>query len=183
MLEFIDWVITNRHKPWDYILLAGIIFIADRLGRKFITHQVKKLFNVQEKHALAAYEARQIHIENMVEELLRKEGLPYDIKHIAESQKKSIPKNYASSLISLWAVMKRRKKRMKSINKAILVPLLSAIALFVKQVWGIPIGDEQIDMYADLILYVIMFIGLFVTPRKKVSNENISIGDTGDAED
>lgn len=183
MFDFIDWIITNRNKPLDYILLAGIIFIAERLGRNFITSQVKRLFNVNEKHALAAYEARQIHIEKMVEELLRREGIECDIKPIAVLQKKSILKNSKILLISCWDVTKRRIKRMGNINKGILLPLLSAIALFVKSVWGYEIGDEQINMYADIILYVIMFIGLFVTPRKKVSNENISIGDTGDAED
>jgi len=55
---------------------------------------------------------------------------------------------------------------MSNINKGILLPLLSAIALFVKSVWGYEIGDEQINMYADLILYVIMFIGIFIKPKK-----------------
>lgn len=56
---------------------------------------------------------------------------------------------------------------MRNINKAVLLPLLSAIALFVKSVWGYEIGDEQINMYADLILYVIMFIGIFIKPKKE----------------
>lgn len=64
---------------------------------------------------------------------------------------------------------------MKNVNKAILIPLLSAIALFVKQVWGYEILDEQISMYADIILYLIMFTGLFMKPKKEGKPKDVEL--------
>lgn len=54
----------------------------------------------------------------------------------------------------------------KNVNKAILVPFLSAIALFVKQVSGYEIPDEWIDAGANFVLLLVMFIGLFIKPKK-----------------
>lgn len=56
---------------------------------------------------------------------------------------------------------------MSNINKGVLVPLLAAIALFVKKVWGFPIEDEYIDLAAEVIMYIIMIVGIFMNPKKK----------------
>lgn len=56
---------------------------------------------------------------------------------------------------------------MTKINKALLLPLLAAIALFVKQVWGFPIEDEYIDLAAEVIMYIVMIVGIFMNPKKK----------------
>lgn len=164
MFDFVDWLINNRNKPLDYIILAGIIFIADRVGRNFITHQVKRLFHIDDKSVFKEY----IHNQHLIMERL---GIPYDTKHIVESPKKSIAKSLKILLKSSWELI-RRMKNVRNINKGILLPLLSAIALFVKQVWGIELNDEQINMYADLILYAIMFIGLFIQPRKEKKKDD-----------
>ena len=54
---------------------------------------------------------------------------------------------------------------MGSINKKILLPLLSAIALFVKQAFGYEIPGEWLNVAADVILYIIMLIGIFIKPK------------------
>ncbi|GIQ62505.1 hypothetical protein PACILC2_10730 [Paenibacillus cisolokensis] len=56
---------------------------------------------------------------------------------------------------------------MERINKTILVPLLAAIATFIKQVFGVEIPDEHIDMIANVILFILMVIGIFIAPKKK----------------
>ncbi|MDQ0062396.1 hypothetical protein J2T14_004596 [Paenibacillus harenae] len=56
---------------------------------------------------------------------------------------------------------------MSNINKGILIPLLSAIALFVKEAFGYEISTELIDMSANIILYLIMAAGLFMNFKKK----------------
>ncbi|GKU76834.1 hypothetical protein [Paenibacillus sp. L3-i20] len=62
---------------------------------------------------------------------------------------------------------------MSTINKAILIPLLSAIALFIKQSFGYEISEEWINVAADVILYIIFFLGLFMKPKKdKLKEEN-----------
>ena len=52
------------------------------------------------------------------------------------------------------------------INKAILVPLLAAIAAFAKDSFGYTVPSEYIDTAANVILFVVTMVGLFMQPRK-----------------
>lgn len=61
---------------------------------------------------------------------------------------------------------------MKKINKVILFPLLSAIALFIKQVWGVEVPVEAVDFATNGVLYAIFFLGLFINPKKKGATKN-----------
>lgn len=176
MFDFLQFIYELRHKPLGFIVLAACIFIVDRLFRNLITSQVKRLFRVNEKHELAAYEARQIHIEQMVEKLCAKEGIEWgapisDARQQVSATRSAPFSSWHSIMLSLVQHAKKyiqlRRDHMSNINRGILLPLLSAIALFVKQVWGFEINDEQINMYADIALYLIMFIGLFMKPRKE----------------
>lgn len=81
--------------------------------------------------------------------------------------------NSNTLLLSCLTTHRREEKRrnvimnwIKNVNKAILVPFLSAIALFVKQVSGYEIPDEWIDAGANFVLLLVMFIGLFIKPKK-----------------
>lgn len=65
----------------------------------------------------------------------------------------------------------RRRLQMSNINKGILLPLLSALALFVKQVFGYEIADELINTIADVILFVLMMAGIFIKPKKEKVEE------------
>ena len=56
---------------------------------------------------------------------------------------------------------------MSNINRGVLLPLLSAIALFVKEAFGYEISTELIDMSANIILYLIMAAGLFMNFKNK----------------
>jgi hypothetical protein len=66
----------------------------------------------------------------------------------------------------------------KTINKAILLPLLSAVALFVKEAFGYEIADEWVNAAADIVLYLIMLAGIFTHPKKEKTSES---GYTADA--
>ena len=59
-----------------------------------------------------------------------------------------------------------------NINKAILAPLIAAIALFVKQAFGYEIPEEWQDASINLVLFIIMGIGLFMHPKKQITEEN-----------
>lgn len=75
----------------------------------------------------------------------------------------------------------RLMDKLKNINKALLLPLLAAIATFVKHVYGYDVPDETLNTIADISLYTIAFIGLFVKPTK--TNKEYVMGDSGDADD
>jgi hypothetical protein len=51
-------------------------------------------------------------------------------------------------------------EKTKKLNKLILVPLLAAIAEFVKQMTGYTVPIPYIDFGADILLWVISFIGI-----------------------
>lgn len=82
----------------------------------------------------------------------------------------SLKKSLASSLATCRQHKKRRVVRMgwlKNINKAILVPFFSAIALFIKQTFGYEISDEMIEGVLNFVLLLVTFIGLFIKPKKE----------------
>ncbi|CAH1205551.1 hypothetical protein PAECIP111893_02369 [Paenibacillus plantiphilus] len=56
--------------------------------------------------------------------------------------------------------------KLRNINKAILLPLLAAIAAFIKQSFGYEISDELLNTIADISLFIVMIIGLFIKPTK-----------------
>lgn len=56
---------------------------------------------------------------------------------------------------------------MKTVNKAILVPVLSAVALLAKFVIGYEIPDVAVDLGADVIMGIISLIGIFMNPKKE----------------
>lgn len=72
--------------------------------------------------------------------------------------------------------------KLRNINKAILLPLLAAIATFLKQAFGVEVPDETLNMIADVSLFIVMIIGLFVKPTKSDKHEYV-VGDSGDADD
>jgi uncharacterized membrane protein len=66
-----------------------------------------------------------------------------------------------------------RLKRMSNINKGTLLMLLSAIANFLKTTygWEMP-GDAQMDVYADLILWLLTLAGVVMNFTKKKKTPN-----------
>ncbi|WP_307474358.1 hypothetical protein [Paenibacillus harenae] len=176
MFDFIDWFIENRNKPLGYIILAAFVFLIDRFGRKLITDQVKRLFHVEDKTEFKQYVQNQQRIEEKLELLLQKEGItwhaptsPLDSADTATRRRRLFlphwvglsPVRAAIQYINYW------RFKMSNINKGILIPLLSAIALFVKEAFGYEISTELIDMSANIILYLIMAAGLFMNFKKK----------------
>lgn len=57
--------------------------------------------------------------------------------------------------------------KLMQMNKAILIPLLSAIALFVKQAFNYDLPSEYVNIGADIILFAITILGTFLHPKKK----------------
>lgn len=176
MFDFIDWFIENRNKPLGYIVLAAVVFLIDRFGRNLITSQVKRLFHVDDKSEFRQYLQNQQRIEEKVNLLLQKEGIIWHATTLTSEQEASATRQEALSVLqsainTIARVVGKftdwRKKKMSNINKAILLPLLSAIALFAKQAYGYEVPDEWINMAADIILYLIMFAGLFIKPKKE----------------
>lgn len=52
-------------------------------------------------------------------------------------------------------------------NKALIVPIVALIALSVKQIGGIEIGQEQLDIIVNGILAITTLAGIFMHPTNK----------------
>lgn len=60
-----------------------------------------------------------------------------------------------------------------TINKAILIPLISAITGFIKDSTGYVVPNEYVDLAVNLLLYLIIpIIGTLMHPKKQVTEEN-----------
>lgn len=56
---------------------------------------------------------------------------------------------------------------MKDLNKKIIVPIITAIALLIKYTMGFEIPDVAVDLAADLIMGGITLVGIFMNPKKE----------------
>lgn len=74
----------------------------------------------------------------------------------------------------------RRIKKMGTINKQILIPLISCVALIVKYATGYTFPQQGIDMASDIILAIVNLIGILMHPVKQDSTA-IYKGDSGSA--
>lgn len=50
-------------------------------------------------------------------------------------------------------------------NKNIIMPILTGLALILKKAVGYEIGTEEIDVLADMILGIVTLAGVFMTPK------------------
>lgn len=51
-------------------------------------------------------------------------------------------------------------------NKALILPIVSLVAIVVKQITGYDFDDATINTITDAILSVIVLIGIFMHPKK-----------------
>lgn len=50
-------------------------------------------------------------------------------------------------------------------NKKLIIPILTLIALIIKQMFHVDIPSEIIDLGADIIMGIVSFIGFFIHPH------------------
>lgn len=185
MQDLFHWIITAIEHfvnngfsfPVVIIVLLGLLKI--RSVQKAILER------------LPFYHEKKSRIEQKIDLLLEKEGLIWTAPTLPQSSEVIVKRRRTLSLwhsaaLSLVRSAKQfihwRLKTMSKINKAILIPFLSAIAIFVKQVFGYEVSDEQVDMIADVVLFAIMMSGLFMNPKKKEDNDAPNFTDHGAAE-
>ena len=182
MHELIFWLTEH----WGKKITAGsiamlLLILFDKFVKDLIINHIKRMFHLED--GIERYAARQIRIEQKVDMLLQKEGLIWngnaEIDTNGVPSYKTLLRSYLVRKVAVQTAKKyMRWLNMKKINKALLLPLLSAIALFVKEAFGYNISDELVNTAADIILYLIMFAGLFIHPKKK--DKDVFLQETGE---
>lgn len=57
---------------------------------------------------------------------------------------------------------------LKGVNKALLIPIVSFVALIVKNSTGYELNNEAVNLAVDAILAINTIIGIFLEPKRKV---------------
>lgn len=184
MHEIAQFIIEHWGKPVTASSIAVLVLILiDKFGRRLITSQVKRLFHIQDKSEFKQYVENQRRIEKKINAIMQKEGIEWsgDLEidtNGATNSSKSLPSSWETRCTARTARKSEPWRKNMTINKSILLPLLSAIALFVKQAFGYEISDENVDMAANGILLVVTIAGLFMHPKKE-KKDDIFLQDGG----
>lgn len=186
MLELYELYVSIKDKPITWTTIIGIaIFVIDKLQKRFIANYLRKLFNLANTSEVKQYVENQRRIESKIDLLLKEQNLQWDARNLTNGLSHGVRKNNPLSALFAMAFMlvkraaayiRYRGERMK-LNKAILIPLLSAIALFVKQAFGYEFPSEYINIGSDIILFVVTVLGTFIQPKKEGTKKD-GISDT-----
>lgn len=174
MIEIINWIVEN----WGRNITAGsiaalVLILFDKFVKDLVLNQLRKMFHLED--GIERYAARQIRIEQKVDLLLERNGIAWNATIGNERPPISAAKQRrlshwllerCTTALNAEKFTKWRNKPM-NINRAILVPLLSAIALFVKESTGYEVSQDYIDTASNIILFVIMLVGIFMKPHKE----------------
>lgn len=173
MYDFvIDTIHTLLKNGVTLSSVGAIIFLIFKQRRMKL--RLRKVFPwmFSGEHEVAEYIGNQRRIMDNQERIMRHIGVEPcgDTETFNGQDRTSLRPSWISSLAE--ADREKSKGRVKvmnwvkNINKSILVPFFSAIALFVKQVFGYEIPDEWIDGVANFVLFLVMWAGLFIRPKK-----------------
>lgn len=165
-MDYVSEVLTALIKHGWSLTTIGIALTALlRVNgvRKIILRRLPKRFR---------HEDRLERIERKIDAIATHTGVP-DWKNSGASKTLIIgPTNSERSLPSLRTVISqvnrlRRRETMK-LNKAILLPIASSIAGFIKESTGYEITQDYLDLGVNFILFVVIpIVGYFMHPRKK----------------
>lgn len=178
MYEVIMWLWEHRAEPLHLLTWGSAILIAGKLldagARKLITHQVKRIFHVEDE--FATYVRNQARIERKLDLLLKERGIECaENNGMPLSPKKQKP-SYKFSTITLCIArnaklgMNWREKSMQ-INKVWLTGLVAYILGIAAKQYGFTFDDQMVNVITDVLIYVIIPVAIaFMNRRKEVDN-------------
>jgi len=138
--------------------------------RKILLRRLPKRFRHEDR--LERIERNQGRIERKLDAIAAHTGVPKwedsgALKTVT-SGPTSLKPWWRLSQVGICRVNQLRGKEPMKINKAILVPIASSIAGFVKESTGYEITQEYLDLGVNFILFVVIpVMGYFMHPRKK----------------
>ncbi|ANY67321.1 hypothetical protein BBD42_13180 [Paenibacillus sp. BIHB 4019] len=174
-----DWIIHASEAFFRYglsptaVVMSLFALLKMRAVKKRLRRYIPWL--IDDDSPVREYVQNQREIMQNQKLMMERMGLEWSASTSQINSADSAPKKKRlSSLLSMViypALLVKRyitywRSRNMKLNKNILIPLLSAIALFIKEAFGYTIPDEWIDMAANIVLYGVMFAGLFINHKK-----------------
>jgi hypothetical protein len=151
LLELIEYI--HEHK--GELTLSGVFLF---FLRKIIIHEIKQLLQFGRDAELSWTRER---VERLTGE--HYVGPP-----------SVLPKKAHQNLRKLFCLLLKairqggpsRRRRTMPINKAIIVPILTTVALLIKLATGYQIPQEAVDSAVDILLQLISLAGIFMHPAQ-----------------
>lgn len=168
MIELIAWIWEHRNEPLTWgLVLSFILFAIDRLGRKLITNQVKKLFKIRDKNDFKQFAKNQrIIMENQkrmmihlgvepcaesinLSENTEKSSLIYSMKFLAQpvtwfTQKKRI-ESFSLKRSGVWM-----KEKLSS--RKFWITIVSVLLITINDELGLGLDTESIMYFAGIVI-------------------------------
>lgn len=102
--EIGKWAWEHRKEGVTWATITSLLWlIVDKMGRKLITNQLKRLFHVRDKSQFSSISANQIRIESKVDMLLKERGLVWDAHLLQTSRLLNETDGQKNSSKSTWA--------------------------------------------------------------------------------
>lgn len=107
--EVAKWAWEHRKEGLTWATVSSfLLIIVDKMGRKLITNQLKRLFHVQDKSEFKTYVANQARIESKIDALMAAGGVTWDADYsngrLGPSQMDGAAKNSSLLRAALWPV-------------------------------------------------------------------------------
>src|SRR5690606_32925257 len=153
-----------------------LLIIVDKMGRKLITNQLKRLFHVQDKSEFKTYVANQARIESKIDALMAAGGVTWDADYsngsLGPSQTDGAAKNSSLLRAALWPVriivsftrkMKeichlagRYQKMSKLKSRKFILAVVTAILIVLNDGLGLGIDSGTVLAFAGIVATYIL---------------------------
>ncbi|MBB6694366.1 hypothetical protein H7B90_23500 [Cohnella xylanilytica] len=174
MYELYEWIRQHRHNPVTWAALVPlIIIILDKLGREFITDQVKRLLHIQHRDEFKEYIANQKRIERKIDRLALYMEVPeWNVEETSYTANTVKTSSILSRLgrLSAQYVKQFTMRRRKNMNYKTLIPSLIGAIKLILQPFGVDLSeitDEQINLVVNGISALLVIWGIFAKHIKK----------------
>lgn len=164
--EIAKWAWEHRKEGLTWATITSLLWvIVDKMGRKLITNQLKRLFHVQDKSEFKTYVANQKRIESKLDALLSAGGVQWNAEEhaLTGNMEKSLSRPLQADIFHADSVgvsirrmnnlLKWRMKRMKSkfTSRKFILAVVSAILIILNDGLELGIDSQTVLAFAGLV--------------------------------
>jgi hypothetical protein len=192
MIELFAWIWEHRNEPLTWgLVLSFIVFAIDRLGRKLITNQVKKLFKIQDKNDFKQFAKNQrLIMENQKRMMIHLGVEPCAENVVLKNNTGKSSWIYLMKFPALFAVWSTQKKKTdlsllkrsgtwmseKLKSRKFWITVVSVLLVTVNDELGLGLDTESIMYFAGIVITYLLGQS-FIDARKENKYEKNRLSD------
>lgn len=154
MIEIAHWIWEHRNEPLTFTLIVSFILVtADKLGRKFINNQLKRLFHINDKSEFKQISSNQLRIERKVDMLLEERGLTWSgpIKISSPEDQTSSKRSYLLLQVAYRLNRWRRIHMNKMKSRKFWMAVISAILVVLNEGLDLGVDKDTVLAFAGIV--------------------------------